>query len=79
MDLLGRLSHIAKSGNLVLRSKRIPSIYSFVVDKNSTRIGQIRDVIGPASKPYILVKPQKKFTEKEIAALDFYEIQKRRK
>lgn len=79
MEFLGRLSHIAKSGNLVLRSKRTPSIYSFVVDKNSTRIGQVRDVIGPASMPYVLVKPLKKFTEKEIAALDFYEIQKRRK
>lgn len=79
MELLGRLSHIAKSGNIVLRSKRIPALYSSVVDKDSTRIGQIRDVIGPVSMSYVLVKPLRKFTEKELANLDFYEIQKRRR
>lgn len=77
MKFLGKLSHTTKNGNIVLRSGEIPAIYSFVVNKDSKRIGTVRDVIGPSSKPYIVVKPVRRFTEKELRSFDFYEQQRR--
>lgn len=78
MKLVGNLSHVTKSGNLVLRGNDIPSLYSFVGVKNA-KIGRIRDIVGPASKPYVIVKPFKKLEEREIAFFKdvlFYELPK---
>ncbi|MBI5252932.1 MAG: hypothetical protein HY930_00820 [Euryarchaeota archaeon] len=77
MKLLGSLSHITRSGNLVLRSKEIPSIYSLVATKDSKKIGRVQDVIGPASSPYIIVKPVKNF-KKELSDFEFYELKEGR-
>ncbi len=74
---LGRLSHITKSGNLVLRGREIPSIYSLVTTKDSKEIGNVQDVIGPVSNPYIIVKPVKNF-KKELPNFAFYEFKERR-
>ena len=78
MKLLGMLSHITKSGNLVLRGREIPSIYSLVATKDSRKIGKVQDVIGPASNPYIIVKPVKNFKKEELSNFEFYELKKRR-
>lgn len=78
MKLLGTLSHVAKSGNLVLRGGQVPSIYSFVVTKDSRKIGKVQDIIGPVSNPYIIVKPAKNFKKEELSNFEFYGLEKRR-
>lgn len=79
MRALGELSHLTKSGNIVLRGGGVPSIYSYVVTQDHKRIGRVTDVIGSTSKPYVLVKPLRKFTEKELSSMKFYELKKKRR
>jgi RNA-binding protein len=38
---------------------RIPRVNSWVVDQKRTRIGRIFDIFGPASRPYVIVRPNK--------------------
>lgn len=72
MKAIGTLSHETKSGNLIVRGdeglKKIPSIYSYAGTKGM-RVGKIQDIIGPKSRPYIVLKPEKKLSEKEISKL----------
>lgn len=84
MKALGTLSHETKSGNLVIRGneafKKVPSIYSFAA-ANKVRVGKIQDVIGPVERPYVVLKPQKKLTKKELSKLKsatFYESSRRK-
>ena len=79
MKALGGLSHVTKDGNIVLRGGKVPAIYSPVVNKKGRRIGKVKDVIGPTSNPYVVVKPLRKFTEKELSSMKFYELRKRRR
>ncbi|MEE8168298.1 MAG: Gar1/Naf1 family protein [Candidatus Hydrothermarchaeales archaeon] len=75
-----RFSHITNAGNIVLRGDEIPSMYSLVAIKDS-RIGKIQDIIGPVSRPYILVKPDKKLTKDDVPLLRkeiFHELKGRR-
>jgi rRNA processing protein Gar1 len=55
---LGKFSHITKAGNIVLRGQEIPNLYSDVTDGKKV-VGKVHDIIGPATKPYIIVKPNK--------------------
>lgn len=76
MKVLGRLSHSTKAGNLVLVGEQVPHLYSFVGTKDR-EIGKIQDIIGPSSRPYIVVKPLARLNEKDLAHLrneTFYEI-----
>jgi rRNA processing protein Gar1 len=78
---IGTLSHQTKSGNLVIRGDEanktsIPSIYSYATTGKG-RIGKVRDVIGPKSRPYIVIKPEKKLSKKELSKLStdtIYEV-----
>jgi rRNA processing protein Gar1 len=70
---LGTLSHETKSGNLVIRGNEVPtpqapSIYSYAHTKKM-RVGKIQDVIGPVSRPYVILKPHGKLSKKEISSL----------
>lgn len=73
MKAIGTLSHETKSGNLVIRGSEVPensvpSIYSYAGTKKM-RAGKIRDVIGPKSRPYVIIKPEKKLTKRELSEL----------
>lgn len=72
MKAIGTLSHDTKSGNLIIRGdeglQKVPSIYSYAGTK-SMRVGKIRDIIGPKTRPYIVLKPEKKLSEKELSKL----------
>jgi RNA-binding protein len=71
---------VTKSGNIVLRSKDFPPLYSLVVTKDSKKIGKISDVFGPSSNPYVSVKPLKKLDKKELSSLKdevLYELPKK--
>ncbi len=76
MKVLGRLSHFTKTGNLVLVGEQVPRLYSLVGTKDK-KIGKVQDVIGPSSRPYIVVKPSARPNEKDLAYLrkeTFYEL-----
>lgn len=79
MRSLGKVSHIAKSGNIILKGTTMPRLYSIAFSKNSKKIGRIRDIFGPVSSPYISIKPTKKLREKELFSLvgkDLYGLKK---
>ena len=84
MKAIGTLSHETKSGNLVIRENEVPSyeapsIYSYAATKKM-RVGKIRDVIGPKSRPYIVIKPEKSLSKGELSSLKgetFYESPRR--
>lgn len=80
MKPLGKFSHITKAGNIVLRSEDIPFLYSAVTD-GVKKIGKVQDIIGPAAKPYIVVKPTRALGENDLSQLSkgvFYELKGRR-
>jgi len=70
---IGTLSHETKSGNLVingneLAENQVPHIYSYA-STNKGIVGKIRDVIGPKSSPYIVIKPERKLSKEELSKL----------
>lgn len=84
MRALGTFSHETKSGNLVICGneglENPPSIYSYANTKKK-RVGKIRDVIGPKSGPYIIIKPEKKLSKADLFSLNgetFYEVSRRK-
>jgi len=59
MRRLGKVLHLSKSGNLILRleQKVVPTISAKVVDYKLRRIGEVNNVLGPVKNPYVSVKP----------------------
>ena len=55
MKKLGKVSVIARNGNLLVQTSKPQRIGIPVVDQQIKRIGKIVDVIGPTSGPYIVV------------------------
>ncbi|AHF80068.1 Gar1/Naf1 family protein [Thermococcus paralvinellae] len=79
MKRLGKVSHYAKQGFLILRSDWVPSLNDLVVDKNLQTIGIVKDVFGPVKMPYVAVKPKVKNPEKYIGQVLYVDERKRRK
>ncbi|MFQ5975392.1 MAG: Gar1/Naf1 family protein [Candidatus Hydrothermarchaeales archaeon] len=69
MRPLGKITSFTKSGAILLRSIEIPSLYSTVVTKDLKKVGTVKDVFGPSSKPYVLIKPMRKFGRKDLLSL----------
>jgi RNA-binding protein len=68
MKRLGKVSHISKQDELIIRGearkfsgsmKEMPRIHSFVLDKSIKRIGKVTGVFGPVDWPYYIVRPNK--------------------
>ncbi len=55
MKKLGKVSIIARNGNLLIKSSKPQRIGTPVVDQQIKRLGKIVDVIGPIRAPYIVV------------------------
>ena len=64
MQRLGKVLHVTPSQNIVVKVDKTPKIGSSVVDEKLHVVGKIFDIIGPASSPYVVVKPAIKETEK---------------
>ena len=79
MKRLGKVSHYAKQGLLILRSDWIPSLNDPVVDKNLNLIGIIKDVFGPVKMPYVAVKPKVKNPEEYVGQVLYIDERKRKK
>ena len=59
MRRLGKVLHLSKSGNLILRIEQtpVPAINAQVCDYKLRIIGQVNNVLGPVRNPYVSVKP----------------------
>ncbi len=81
MKPIGKVTRIMKNGSILLQSSACPSLHSTVVTRDSKTVGRVRDVFGPASKPYILVNPVRNLSPKDLSALKnstLYEIPRRK-
>ncbi|MEM3566504.1 MAG: Gar1/Naf1 family protein [Candidatus Bathyarchaeia archaeon] len=58
MIRLGRALHISPSKNVIVKVESAPKIGETVVDENFKLVGEVFDVFGPVSSPYVAVKPK---------------------
>ncbi|WP_042697797.1 Gar1/Naf1 family protein [Thermococcus sp. PK] len=77
MKRLGKVSHYAKQGFLILRSTFAPALNDPVVDKNLQLVGTVKDVFGPVNHPYVAVKPRVKDPQKYVGEILY--VDERRK
>jgi len=56
---LGKVLHLSKSGNLLLRLEQypVPIIGAKVCDYKLRSVGVVNNVLGPVKTPYVSVKP----------------------
>ncbi|MCS7140006.1 MAG: Gar1/Naf1 family protein [Candidatus Nezhaarchaeota archaeon] len=61
LTLLGSTLHLSKSNMLIVKAvkNRAPKVGDIVYDGKGRVVGQVYDIIGPASSPYIVIKPSK--------------------
>ncbi len=73
LQRLGRVLHVSSSRNIIVKAeKKLPRIGDQVVDENITPIGEVFDIIGPVSSPYISVKPKIKKAENYIGQVLYF-------
>ena len=78
MKRLGKVSHYAKQGFLILRTDWVPSLNDPVVDKNLAVVGVVKDVFGPVKRPYVAVKPRVKDPEGYVGSVLYVDTRRRR-
>ncbi|NJE60504.1 Gar1/Naf1 family protein [Thermococcus sp. 21S7] len=78
MRRLGKVSHYAKQGFLILRTDWVPSLNDPVVDKKLTVVGVVKDVFGPVNRPYVAVKPRTKNPENYVGALLYVDTKRKK-
>ncbi len=56
---LGKVLHMSKSGNLIVRLEQppVPAERVRVVDYKIKSIGTVNNILGPVKSPYVSVKP----------------------
>jgi rRNA processing protein Gar1 len=56
---LGKVLHLSKSGNLILRLEQypVPIIGAQVCDYKLRSVGVVNNILGPVKTPYVSVKP----------------------
>jgi len=56
---LGKVLHLTKSGNLLLRLEQypVPIIGAQVCDYKLRSVGVVNNILGPVKAPYVSVKP----------------------
>ena len=59
MRRLGKVLHLSKSGNLILRLEQtpVPAIGASVCDYKLRNVGVVNSFLGPVKSPYVSVKP----------------------
>lgn len=58
--LLGKVTTIAYNGNLIIKAKFTPKIFSEVLDRSTKVLGKVVRIFGPVDEPYLSVKPSRK-------------------
>jgi rRNA processing protein Gar1 len=56
---LGKVLHLSKSGNLLLRLEQypVPIIGAQICDYKLRSVGVVNNILGPVKTPYVSVKP----------------------
>jgi len=56
---IGRVLHISSNKNIIVKAEgKPPKLGGTVVDENLKVIGEVFDIIGPVSSPYISIRPK---------------------
>lgn len=63
---LGRILHLSKNKNLIIRTSTPPQIGKKVIDRKHQKVGAVKDVFGPVKNPYVSVKPDVGSPEKYV-------------
>ncbi|AMM54434.1 MULTISPECIES: Gar1/Naf1 family protein [Thermococcaceae] len=79
MKRLGKVSHYAKQGFLIVRTTWVPSLNDKVIDKNLRFVGIVKDVFGPVKAPYVAIKPKVKDPEKYVGEVLYIDTRKKKK
>ena len=66
--------HLASSGRVIVRLSKAVTEDQILCDENSTKVANVRELIGPVAKPYAsamsLTDNIKKFVGKKMFAFD---------
>ena len=61
MRRIGCVLHITSNRNIIVKAEgNIPKLGEKIVDEDLKVIGEVFDIIGPVSSPYISIKPKTK-------------------
>ncbi|MHA1243659.1 MAG: H/ACA ribonucleoprotein complex subunit GAR1 [Candidatus Heimdallarchaeota archaeon] len=55
MKKLGKVSVIAKNGNVLVKTTQIFRVGTKVINQQLAHIGKVVDIIGPVTTPYIVI------------------------
>ncbi len=62
-----------------MKVEKVPRIGDTVVDENLKQVGRVFDIVGPASSPYVAIRPTARNPEKMINRPVYVIPSKRRK
>jgi RNA-binding protein len=79
LQRLGRVLSINPSRSVIIKVETVPKIGEKVVDENLKPVGEVFDVFGPVSSPYVAVRPTIQKPEKLIDNVLYLLPSKRRK
>lgn len=57
MKIIGEIQNVSYNGLWLIRSETAPGIGSDVFNQQKQKVGRIINIIGPVSRPYLLVRP----------------------
>ncbi len=79
MRRLGKVLHLSKSGNLIVRleSSNPPQVGTEVFDPKLEKIGTVNNVMGPVAAPYLSVTPAGHESIEKLAGRIVYLLEKR--
>jgi RNA-binding protein len=60
LKFIGEIENVTYNGIWLIRSEFIPKIGSNVFNQQKLNVGRIINIIGPVSRPYIMVRPKHK-------------------
>jgi len=66
LKLIGEIENVSYNGLWLIRSDAAPKIGSTVFNQQKKKVGRIVNVIGPVSRPYILVRPVGTVSENQL-------------
>jgi len=73
---LGKVLHISPHKMLIVRSTFAPEIGSTIVTKDMKDVGEVFDVFGPVSNPYVSVKPKSDVNLETLIGETLYVMEK---
>jgi len=80
LQRIGRVLHVTSNRNIIVKTEgKIPRLGEKVVDENLDVIGEVFDIIGPVSSPYISVRPKTEIPEKFVGKVVYAVVPSLRK